>query len=96
MIVVDASVLAKYVLKEKGWERVSSILSLSDEALTLDHALKEVLNAVWKTTVIHGLINERSALEKYEALMMLIKNNVVVVEDESAYLHDALKIALRA
>ncbi len=45
MIVVDASALAKYILREEGWEKVYTLLA-SDYVVTVDHALKEVLNAV--------------------------------------------------
>ncbi len=47
MIVVDASTLAKVLLQEEGWEEVE----LTTKTATLDHALIEVLNAVWKAVI---------------------------------------------
>jgi len=44
MTVVDASILAKLVLKEYGWRRVYELLL--SEVVLLDHAVKEVANAI--------------------------------------------------
>ncbi len=92
MIVVDASLIAKLVLREEGWEKVLELLK-REEAYTVDHALKEVLNAVWKACRLRGLISRREAEEKLRVLEVLAEK-VIVVEEESRYLRDAFRIAL--
>ena len=93
MIVVDSSALAKYLLREEGWEGVEEILR-SREALSLELAVKEVLNTVWKHAVLLGNITENVAFEKYRALKMLLENEVIVLEPQDRYLDEALRIAL--
>lgn len=44
MNVIDASSLAKYVLREKGWCEVRKVLE--EESVSVDHVLKEVANAI--------------------------------------------------
>jgi predicted nucleic acid-binding protein len=94
VIVIDASSLAKYVLREEGWVNIENRL-LSDDVFTLDLALKEVLNAVWKHTIIHHTFTKEVALEKYMILVRLVEEGVVVVESEKAYLEDAFSTALQ-
>ena len=48
MIVVDASALAKYALREEGWEVVAGYLKGARPLYSVDHLLKEVANALWK------------------------------------------------
>ena len=93
MIVVDSSALAKYLLREEGWEGVEEILG-NREALSLELAVKEVLNAIWKHAVLLGSITESIAFEKYRALKMLLENEVIVLEPQDRYLDEALRIAL--
>jgi len=42
--VIDSSVLTKYLLKEKDWEKIHEILL--ERPYTLDLAMKEVTNAI--------------------------------------------------
>jgi predicted nucleic acid-binding protein len=44
VIVVDASALAKYVLKEEGWREIRKVLE--GGAVSVDHVVKEVSNAI--------------------------------------------------
>jgi len=46
VIVVDASVVVAFVLEEPGWENYIDIL---EYCFIVDHAVKEVLNAIWKS-----------------------------------------------
>jgi len=48
VIVVDASALAKYLLREEGWEEASRYVRTMRPLYSLDHVLKEVTNVVWK------------------------------------------------
>jgi predicted nucleic acid-binding protein len=45
VIVIDASALAKFILREEGWERVYRILST--RVISVDHIVKEVTNTIW-------------------------------------------------
>lgn len=48
MIVIDASALSKYVLKEEGWEEVRRFVRERRPLYSVDHVLKECFNAIWK------------------------------------------------
>ncbi|AEM38423.1 PilT protein domain protein [Pyrolobus fumarii 1A] len=89
---VDASILARFILREEGWEKARDLLA-SSTAVTVDHALKEVLNAIWKA-VRRGLIGHREAREKARALTILVEKGVVTVEPEDSVLTDAFRLAL--
>jgi len=41
--VIDSSALTKYLLKEKGWKKI-----YFSKECSLDLAMKEVANAIWK------------------------------------------------
>jgi len=57
--VIDASAIAKYVLREAHWEQVRD--QLTAEPCSLDLALAEVANAIWKHQVIYHNISGREA-----------------------------------
>ena len=63
-MVVDSSALAKYMLREEGWEDVEKRLERG--AVTLDLAVKEVLNALWKRAM-RGELERSYALEVAKA-----------------------------
>lgn len=91
MIVIDASSLAKYILREENWERVRE--SLLDEPYSLTLALAEVSNAVWKHHVLYKIISKEEAEIMIEALKKL-KEDVVIFEPFEDYLKDAMEIAV--
>ncbi|MEM3145864.1 MAG: VapC toxin family PIN domain ribonuclease, partial [Thermoproteota archaeon] len=45
MKVVDTTLIAAFVMKEPGWERLVDTLV---NAVTLDMAIKESMNVIWK------------------------------------------------
>ena len=49
-IVIDSSILAKFVLRESGWEEVEDIMS--KRLYILELAVKEVVNAIWKRVTL--------------------------------------------
>jgi predicted nucleic acid-binding protein len=51
VIVIDASAIAKYVLREGHWEQVRD--HITPEPCSLDLALAGVSNAIWKHQVIY-------------------------------------------
>lgn len=65
MIVIDASSLAKYILREENWELVRK--HLAGEPCCLDLALAEVSNTIWKHQV-YGSISGGEASLMIDAL----------------------------
>ncbi len=59
MIVVDSSLLVMYFSREPGWRRAREILL--EPVVTLDLAVKEVANALWKK-VLRGEMRLELAL----------------------------------
>jgi len=94
VIVIDASSLAKYIIKEEGWTEVEKYLT-SEQVYTLDLAIKEVLNVIWKYLVIFRMLPLNIAMEKYSILMNLIENKIVNIDDEKRYLKEAFNVALK-
>lgn len=94
MIVIDASALAKYILHEEGWEEVSRYVRKMKPLYSIDHVLKEVVNAVWKHTMKNIILPE-IAIQLYGSLEKLAKSQVIVLEDELTYMRRAVEIALR-
>lgn len=89
MIVVDASLIGAFILKEEGWEDYAGML---ENALTVDHAIKEVSNAVWKAYVRRH-IGLDDVKNKLEALKLLFSKNLTTFS-EMELLDEAMKIAL--
>ena len=94
VIVVDSSVLAKYILREEGWEAARKVLASPGRVVTLDLAFKEVLNAIWKHAVLLGSFDVRVAREKALLLQRLFEEGVLEVADQSSLLADAFSVAL--
>lgn len=92
MIVIDASALAKYVFKEEGWREVRK--ALEEEAVSVDHVVKEVANAIWKKCVVLKLEPIDVAHKRHQLLHKIVREGVVALESESKYLEEAFKIAV--
>ncbi|RLE58858.1 MAG: VapC toxin family PIN domain ribonuclease [Thermoprotei archaeon] len=90
MIVVDASALAAFILREEGWENLAVHLVYS---LSLDHVVKEVANVIWRTAYLRRLISMDEARMAYNLLRKMVGKNVLL-EPELDYLDKALEIAL--
>ncbi|MEM1658171.1 MAG: type II toxin-antitoxin system VapC family toxin [Candidatus Jordarchaeales archaeon] len=87
VIVVDASALAKVLLQEEGWEGVE----LTARTATLDHALIEALNAVWKAAIL-GKLGKDDAMERVEALKLISRGLLVFKAQE--HFNRSMEIAL--
>nr|BAJ49188.1 conserved hypothetical protein [Candidatus Caldarchaeum subterraneum] len=72
MIVIDSSILASFILKEPGWEKIKELML---DAVTVDLAVKEVFNALLIACQT-GRITFEDARKKAEALEKLITVNV--------------------
>lgn len=90
MIAVDASSLAKYILREENWERVRD--NLADEPFSIDLALVEVSNALWKHHTIYGKISLEDTLLMFNALEKA--QEILVFEPLETYLRPAQKISI--
>lgn len=88
---VDSSSLAKYILREEGWEDVRK--HLAGEAYSLTLALAEVSNAIWKHHAVHGRVSGSEASVMLEALKKM--RDVVHFEPTEDYLSDAFEIAVK-
>lgn len=93
MIVIDASSLAKYLLHEEGWERVSQYIR-GGGIYSVDHVVKEVSNAIWKHCRVGRVIDRVKVGELYRALMKLVGAGVVAVESEERYMGRAFELSL--
>jgi len=91
VIVVDSSVLAAFIRKEPGWERLVDYVKNS---VSMDLAVKEVLNAIWKDYAVRRLIDYDTALALFKIMSLLVGVNVVL-EPEEKYIEEAFKIALK-
>ncbi|USS41037.1 type II toxin-antitoxin system VapC family toxin [Thermococcus aggregans] len=92
MIAIDASSLAKYILREKNWKEVRGYLLNDPHSLTL--ALAEVSNAIWKHHVLYGVVSDKEAEIMFKALKRL-KEDVVIFEPFESYLEDAMRISIK-
>ncbi|MBS7248498.1 MAG: type II toxin-antitoxin system VapC family toxin [Candidatus Jordarchaeales archaeon] len=94
MIAIDASSLAKFLLKEKGWSNVRSLLETRSPLYSVDLIVKEVSNVLWKHAKVTKVIDEARAHLLFKALMELVKGEVIVLEPEVNYLERAYVISL--
>jgi len=92
VIVIDASAIAKYVLKEEHWEQVRDYLTA--EPRSLDLALAEVSNAIWKHQVIYRKISSSEATVLFKVLQKL-GADVLILESFAGYLRGATEIAVK-
>jgi predicted nucleic acid-binding protein len=91
VIVIDASTLAKFVLREENWERVYEVLST--EVISVDHVVKEVANAIWKYYAIYKACPLNVAIKRFQLLRKIVDEELVSLESELKYLDKAFEIA---
>ncbi|NJE61557.1 type II toxin-antitoxin system VapC family toxin [Thermococcus sp. 21S7] len=101
MIVIDASALVKVVLQEPGWEEVPT----EPHVATLDYALVEGMNAIWKAvrrgelTIEQGKVKVivlktlGSSITLFEA-QNFFERGLEIALSENITIYDALYIAL--
>ena len=93
MIVIDASSLAKYILKEENWIKVEEYLLR--EVCSIDHIVKEVVNSIWKHIVIFRRFSLEEGKTAYQLLNKIIDEGLILIEDERNYIDEALDIAIK-
>lgn len=89
MTVIDASSLAKYILREVNWEKIREYLE--NEVYSLNIALVEISNAIWKHRVLYDRISEEGAMAAFEAVKIL--KDIVIFESFEGYLDNAMEIS---
>jgi len=92
VIVIDASALTKYILKEENWLEVSDYLKRG--VLSVDHIIKEVGNAIWKHLTLRKIIDKDIANNLFKLLFSFIESKVLTLEPETKFLESAFKIAI--
>ena len=90
MIVIDASILSKYLLQEPDWEKVKPYIM---KGLSLDFVLIEVTNAIWKDNYIHKK-KVKDAFDKFNALKILF-DGVLVIHESKHLMEESFKIAIQ-
>ena len=92
MIVVDTSSLIKYLLREEGWKNVSHFLRKERKPASLNMALIEGANAVWKRYSLYRDISFETAGQILDYLYATRK--IIFYGDPLNYLREAERIAL--
>ncbi len=105
--VLDASVIAKFLMREEGWGDVARLLRrglLLGQVYTLDLAFKEVANVLWKchmrgllrAETVKGLLDELSKLpiEKHPQTWELLSRALQLSIGARLPVYDMLYIAL--
>lgn len=90
MTVVDASVLIAFFLREEGWRDIAAYMV---QTISVDHALKEFYNALWKSVSIRKLVNPNDIVEILNIFHSYVEKNMLI-EPETKYLDKAFKISL--
>ena len=91
MIVVDASALSAFILREEGWEELARYMVRS---LSVDHVVKEVANTIWKAACVRKMLTVNEALKAFKILLMMVGKNLVL-HSELKYLSMAMNISLK-
>ena len=92
MIVIDASSLSKYLLKEENWREVRKYLAMG--VYSVDHIVKEVSNAIWKHFVLFNRITKDNAILLYKQLKRMLEEEILILDPENLYIDKALEISL--
>ena len=95
MRVIDSSSLGKYVNKEQRWEEVEARLA-AKETSTLDFAMHEVGNSVWKR-VLKKEVSNQDALATYKDFVRAVFEDglVILVQANSDLLNASLELAIQ-
>ncbi|WP_243675633.1 type II toxin-antitoxin system VapC family toxin [Vulcanisaeta distributa] len=88
-MVIDASALTAFILKEPGWR---SLIGYVMNSVSVDHVIKEVMNAIWRAQ-IRGIITREYSIKLRDILMSLIGKNIII-EPEEKYVDEAFTIAI--
>jgi predicted nucleic acid-binding protein len=91
VIVIDASILVKFILKEEGWNKIADFLKAG--TISVDLVIKETVNAIWKR-VMRKEISLEETKSMFEAMKEIL-NKAVIIENEMDYIDEAFEISIR-
>jgi predicted nucleic acid-binding protein len=91
VIVIDTSILVKFILKEEGWNKIADFLKAG--TISVDLVIKETVNAIWKR-VMRKEISLEEAKSMFEAMKEIL-NKAVIIENEMDYIDEAFEISIR-
>jgi predicted nucleic acid-binding protein len=91
VIVIDTSVLVKFILKEEDWNKIADFLKAG--TISVDLVIKETVNAIWKR-VMRKEISLEEAKSMFEAVKEIL-NKAVIIENEMDYIDEAFEISIR-
>ncbi|ASJ16068.1 nucleotide-binding protein [Thermococcus chitonophagus] len=94
MIVIDTSAFSKVLIREEGWEEVVPYLQPEREPYTVEMLITEATNVLWKYVTKYKVFGREKAEELYNAMVELVKEGLLIVEPNSKYLKEALRIAI--
>jgi predicted nucleic acid-binding protein len=86
--VIDSSALVKYIVKEPGWRRIEEFISAG--CITVDLALKELCNALWKR-VMRKELDESLATK---LMNTILTRRIVRIYPQEPLLVEALKLSI--
>jgi predicted nucleic acid-binding protein len=90
VIVIDASILAGFLRKEPGWEKLANYIK---NVIAVDLIIKEVSNVLWKDYYVRKSVDKDTVFELYRLMKSLLGVNILL-ENEEKYLDDAFEIAI--
>uniref|UniRef100_A0A7J3KGU3 PIN domain-containing protein n=1 Tax=Staphylothermus marinus TaxID=2280 RepID=A0A7J3KGU3_STAMA len=90
MIVIDASALIAFLLREEGWRSIAQYMV---QTMSIDHVLKEFYNALWKSINVKKYVSSSDAVKILDLLHSYVDKNMLI-EPEELYLNKAFEIAL--
>jgi predicted nucleic acid-binding protein len=88
VIVVDASALSAFLLREEGWRNLAGYFA---NAVAPDHVVKEVANAIWRATRT-GILSDEESKKAFSLLLRMVGRNLVL-EPELEYLDGAFTLS---
>lgn len=93
MIVIDASSLSKYILREGNWLEIEREIDTPEPIYSLDYALAEVANSI-RTAYLKKQISESDALTAFSALEKAYYRTIHI-ELSRIFMKDALKLGMK-
>ncbi len=93
-VIADSSAIAALFLKEEGYRDIASLFR-SEPVHTLELALKESLNAVWKRS-FQDKHQQNQAVQILDNLLTAVEGHVMEVIDQRQFYVEALRLALRS
>ncbi|BCU68009.1 toxin VapC [Sulfolobales archaeon HS-7] len=89
--VIDTSTIAKYLFREKNWDKVEERIEKENKIISLDLAIIELYNILWKKVY---LLRGKVDLEKLVASIDLF-TSVVEIKESGSYVKEALNISVK-